>query len=156
MSWLIKKIIRSLKMMDNSNEETYTVNRATGEICFGDGIRGERPPIGRENIEATYRNGLGLDGLITGIEVSRENNYFYGRLMTAEDFQSEQDYFTSKLEALKRIMLSESDSSHTVDKLRVDVLRYLILVDLAAQLGLEIKDKAKVKVSDKMICIKIE
>ena len=43
------------------DDRHYTIDRATGEIRFGDGIRGKIPPDGSE-IEATYRCGSGASG----------------------------------------------------------------------------------------------
>ncbi|MFN9371777.1 MAG: putative baseplate assembly protein [Planctomycetaceae bacterium] len=41
----------------------YVVERATGRILFGDGVRGRPLPIGRDNVRAThYRSGGGLSG----------------------------------------------------------------------------------------------
>jgi hypothetical protein len=39
-------------------------------VRFGDGIRGARPPSGSQNIKATYRRGIGLDGLVRAGQLS--------------------------------------------------------------------------------------
>ena len=46
-------------------DRVYTVRhdeRAGATVQFGDGTVGARPPTGRENVLATYRSGIGLDG----------------------------------------------------------------------------------------------
>jgi predicted phage baseplate assembly protein len=42
---------------------------ATG-VVFGDGIGGSRLPTGLENVRATYRSGIGLEGLVAAEKVS--------------------------------------------------------------------------------------
>jgi hypothetical protein len=37
---------------------------------FGDGVTGARPPMGRENVKATYRKGIGLEGLVKAGQLS--------------------------------------------------------------------------------------
>jgi len=39
-------------------------------ILFGDGAHGMRPPTGEENITATYRTGIGTDGLVNERQIS--------------------------------------------------------------------------------------
>ena len=39
-------------------------------VRFGDGIRGARPPSGQQNIKATYRRGIGLEGLVRARQLS--------------------------------------------------------------------------------------
>ncbi len=48
----------------------YVVDRATGEVKFGDGVRGMAPPIGRSNIKATYQVGGGEKGNVRAAEIS--------------------------------------------------------------------------------------
>jgi predicted phage baseplate assembly protein len=48
-----------------SADESYAVriqDNGTTEITFGDGVRGSRIPSGAENVVATYRSGLGVEG----------------------------------------------------------------------------------------------
>jgi hypothetical protein len=42
----------------------------TATIQFGDGITGARLPIGHENVKATYRKGIGLEGLMAAGQLS--------------------------------------------------------------------------------------
>lgn len=42
----------------------------TATVQFGDGITGARLPIGNENVKATYRKGIGLDGLMAAGQLS--------------------------------------------------------------------------------------
>jgi predicted phage baseplate assembly protein len=48
----------------------YVVDRATGEVKFGDGVNGMVPPIGRDNIKASYLFGGGKTGNVEAYEVS--------------------------------------------------------------------------------------
>ncbi|MGB8700538.1 MAG: putative baseplate assembly protein [Thermosynechococcaceae cyanobacterium] len=48
-------------------DEKYTVrldNESNPTVIFGDGIQGARLPSGTENLVATYRTGIGLDGQV--------------------------------------------------------------------------------------------
>ena len=47
----------------------YVVERATGEVVFGDGVCGMIPPIGRDNIKATYQVGGGMSGNVGASEI---------------------------------------------------------------------------------------
>jgi hypothetical protein len=50
-----------------SRERIFTTELAddgTVTVRFGDGIRGARLPSGQSNVRATYRRGIGLDGLV--------------------------------------------------------------------------------------------
>jgi hypothetical protein len=42
----------------------------TAMVCFGDGIRGERLPTGRDNVNALYRIGIGIDGQVHRGQIS--------------------------------------------------------------------------------------
>jgi hypothetical protein len=43
------------------NDPVFILNRDTGEVLFGDGVLGQRPPTG-EGIVAPYRQGSGASG----------------------------------------------------------------------------------------------
>jgi predicted phage baseplate assembly protein len=45
---------------------TNTDDDGTTTVQFGDGLTGARLPVGRENVTATYRKGIGLSGLVQG------------------------------------------------------------------------------------------
>ncbi len=47
----------------NGNNPVFTLNRETGEVAFGDGVLGERPPAG-EGLVAPYQRGSGQSGNI--------------------------------------------------------------------------------------------
>jgi predicted phage baseplate assembly protein len=54
-------------------DKIYTVSIAddsTVTICFGDGITGSRLPTGTANVKATYRTGIGMDGLLDATQLS--------------------------------------------------------------------------------------
>jgi hypothetical protein len=40
-------------------DRVYALEREHGELVFGDGRHGARPPTGRDNVRATYRYGAG-------------------------------------------------------------------------------------------------
>lgn len=53
----------------------YTIDRTFGEIKFGDGVHGMVPPIGRDNLRASYQAGGGsrgnvAAGIITGLRTT--------------------------------------------------------------------------------------
>ena len=48
----------------------YVIDRATGEVKFGDGVYGMVPPIGRDNIKASYLFGGGKTGNVEAYEVT--------------------------------------------------------------------------------------
>ena len=51
----------------SSNDKVYVVriqDKGEEKIVFGDNLNGTKPPAGSENIKATYRVGIGLDGLV--------------------------------------------------------------------------------------------
>ncbi len=47
----------------------YVLDEAAGEVTFGDGIRGMIPPIGTDNIRASYKSGGGVGGNVAIGEV---------------------------------------------------------------------------------------
>jgi predicted phage baseplate assembly protein len=49
---------------------THTDDGGRTTVQFGDGETGARLPIGRENVNATYRKGIGLDGLMNAGQLS--------------------------------------------------------------------------------------
>jgi hypothetical protein len=49
---------------------TELADDGTVTVRFGDGIRGARLPSGQSNVKATYRKGIGLDGLVRAGQLS--------------------------------------------------------------------------------------
>jgi len=49
---------------------TNTDSEQKTTVQFGDGITGARLPMGRENVKATYRKGIGLEGLVQAGQLS--------------------------------------------------------------------------------------
>jgi hypothetical protein len=49
----------------------YVIQRASGQVCFGDGIHGMIPPVGRDNITVSYLVGGGKKGNAGAFEISR-------------------------------------------------------------------------------------
>ncbi len=54
------------KQLDRASnkESVYTLDRETGEIRFGNGIRGARPGAGAVNVTTTYRYGAGTSPIV--------------------------------------------------------------------------------------------
>jgi uncharacterized phage protein gp47/JayE len=50
-------------------DRVYTIDQTFGLIQFGDGVHGRVPPIGRDNIRATYRAGGGEAGNVAAGEI---------------------------------------------------------------------------------------
>lgn len=56
-----------------SNERVFTTrrdDRGKTTIQFGDGHTGARPPTGQENVRATYRKGIGVEGMARADQLS--------------------------------------------------------------------------------------
>ncbi len=51
-------------------DRVYTIDRTFGQIQFGDGVQGVVPPIGRDNITATYRAGGGAQGNVGASQIT--------------------------------------------------------------------------------------
>ncbi len=51
-------------------DRDYILDGASGEIIFGDGIHGMIPPIGRDNIKASYKFGGGVNGNVAAGEIN--------------------------------------------------------------------------------------
>ena len=49
---------------------TQTDDDQKTTVEFGDGVTGARLPMGRENVQATYRKGIGLEGLVKAAQLS--------------------------------------------------------------------------------------
>jgi hypothetical protein len=54
-----------------SKDRHYMIDRTSGEIRFGDGIRGMVPSIGNNNINAIYSTGGGKNGNIPATKISK-------------------------------------------------------------------------------------
>ncbi|MDJ0632611.1 MAG: baseplate J/gp47 family protein [Xenococcaceae cyanobacterium MO_188.B29] len=55
-----------------ASDRHYTLDRQTGEICFGDGLAGKIPPRGRNNIRLSfYRTGGGKQGNVSSETISQ-------------------------------------------------------------------------------------
>ena len=53
-----------------SRDRNYISDGASGEVIFGDGIHGMIPPIGRDNIKASYNFGGGVNGNVSAGEIN--------------------------------------------------------------------------------------
>jgi len=57
--------------LDSSSTSRHCViHRALGHVLFGDGIHGMIPPMGKDNIKASYRVGGGINGNVPAYEIS--------------------------------------------------------------------------------------
>jgi hypothetical protein len=69
---ILWKEVQSLYGLSPHNQ-SYVVrmdNDTSAWVIFGDGISGARLPTGSENVKATYRNGIGLDGEVDANSLS--------------------------------------------------------------------------------------
>lgn len=65
----------------DENSRNYTVridNEARASVVFGDGKSGARLPTGQENIAASYRSGIGLDGEVAASSLTLLKKRPYG------------------------------------------------------------------------------
>lgn len=51
-------------------DRVYTIDHTFGQIKFGNGVQGMVPPIGRDNITATYRAGGGTQGNVGASQIT--------------------------------------------------------------------------------------
>ena len=65
---LVRLMTTSLRNFTSDNVEV-SLDRITS-VRFGDGMTGARLPTGRQNIVATYRNGLGLAGRVGAAKIT--------------------------------------------------------------------------------------
>jgi hypothetical protein len=56
------------------NDRVYTLDLINGEVIFGDGQQGARPPAGQDNVVASYRHGSGGTGHIVKIYPIQPSN----------------------------------------------------------------------------------
>ncbi len=54
-----------------SKDRHYTIDRTDGDVSFGNGKRGMVPPIGSDNIKATYSIGGGNSGNFDALKISK-------------------------------------------------------------------------------------
>jgi hypothetical protein len=86
-----------------SDESVFAVDADTGIVRFGDGTHGQRPPSGA-TINVTFLHGSGAGGNVpvnvsaasADLRALERPRYFPGRLLTADDFQAEQDYLRAR------------------------------------------------------------
>ena len=107
------------------SDNVYALDPESGTVTFGDGKQGRSPPAG-SSLRVTYRHGRGREITVThpwplerasfavdlrqsgelqcrvssagegGSSSLRRVRYFSGQLLSAGDFQAEQDYFRAK------------------------------------------------------------
>lgn len=62
-------------MESGTDDRHYVIDRASGKICFGDGIYGKIPPsAGTDNIRVKYKFGGGITGNVDSFEVDTLQN----------------------------------------------------------------------------------
>jgi len=88
--WVDGELWQSITGFDQAgpNDKVYVLEPESGTIRFGDGIQGRRPP-GGSSVRVSYRQGPELGGSSPLQRV----RYFSGQLLSADDLQTEQDYF---------------------------------------------------------------
>ena len=94
---------RTWEAVDNmqasgSDSRVYSLDAETGEIRFGDGAHGRVPPAG-STIRVRYSSLAGILG--SGFV---RNRYFYGKLLIADDLETEQQYHIGKRRLLNRCL----------------------------------------------------
>jgi len=95
----------------NRNESRhFIIDEASGQIQFGDGVKGTIPSTCRKG-SASFRRIKDEKNIPKVEDVKCEsppsfkrNNYFYGKIMTENDFRAEQQYFINKQRLLNRLI----------------------------------------------------
>ena len=67
--WIRWHSIEDLERAE-ATERAYALDRASGEIRFGDGVHGLPPPIGANNIHIAYRAGGGASGNVAAGQIT--------------------------------------------------------------------------------------
>ena len=67
-TWVKWKAVEDL-FNSGSRSRHYVLDGVTGEVTFGDGVNGMIPPIGIDNIKASYKSGGGVGGNVAIGEV---------------------------------------------------------------------------------------
>ncbi len=80
----------------------YVLDGATGEVAFGDGINGMIPPIGTNNIKASYKSGGGVGGNVASGEVVVLKTPIAGAKRVSNPLPAEGGSDTETLEAVFR------------------------------------------------------
>ncbi len=68
-TWVRWQLVKDF-WKSSSRDRHYVIDRAMGEITFGNGLRGMVPPLGIDNIKISYRTGGGQRGNIALNEIS--------------------------------------------------------------------------------------
>ena len=68
--WVKWEKVADFSGSDGSSRQ-YLLDRNSGKICFGDGNRGMIPPIGMNNIKASYRTGGGEAGNLKPFSITK-------------------------------------------------------------------------------------
>jgi len=90
------------KQTNHNQSRHFVIDRTRGRVIFGDGKHGRIPPHGKNNMTAEYPRPN--DKNCMPLKQFERNNYFYGKLMTADDFQAEQEYFLNKRRLINRLV----------------------------------------------------
>jgi hypothetical protein len=93
-------------------ERAYTVDEVNGKITFGNGTKGMVPPAGSSINSSCSKNKntenmCSEDAPCMSYPTFKRNNYFYGKLLTVEDFRQEQEYFINKQRLANRLILGK-------------------------------------------------
>jgi hypothetical protein len=88
---------------NHSQGGSYEVDRASGRVQFGNGVRGRRLPPGK-NTSADGERPRPKDEACGPLQPFERNNYFLGKVLTADDLQAEQEYVNAKRRLLNRLI----------------------------------------------------
>jgi hypothetical protein len=88
---------------NHSQEGNYEVDQASGRVQFGNGVRGRRLPLGmKTSVEGKHPRSK--DESCGPLPPFERNNYFLGKILTADDLQAEQEYVNEKRRLLNRLI----------------------------------------------------
>ena len=83
------------------DDQVFLIDVTTGDVVFGDGRHGRRPPAGA-TITETYRAGNGeVTEQFAGV---KRPHYYDGQLLTAADFNQEQSYHVQQRRLHNRML----------------------------------------------------
>jgi len=88
----------------NHNQEgSYDVDKVSGQVQFGNGVRGRRLPPGKKT-SADGERPRPKDEPCGPLQPFERNNYFLGKVLTTDDLHAEQEYVNEKQRLLNRLI----------------------------------------------------
>ena len=87
----------------------------------------------------------------------QRNKFFYGKLLTVCDFQTEQEYYINKRRLITRLLNGHGMLNGFRKTMpQRDLIHQTLLVENARKLGLKVDEEVRIVVTPKKICIFIE